>query len=144
MISTGSAIIDAEAAFDRANRVRRRAALGSALRRRGPGRLRVYDERARTQPSVALREIPLGQIRGTVETFRAAMFDCALRPTPTAGRRWQRVWLAEARGAALPPITVVAVGGGYAVRDGHHRVSVAHTRGALTIDAEVEAEVGTL
>jgi hypothetical protein len=125
MLSTGSPIIDAEAAFDRANRARRLEALRRVLRHRGPGRLRVYDERARTQPSFARREIPLGQIRGTVEPFRAAMFDCAFRPIPTARRRWERVWLAEARGAVLPPITVVAVGDGYAVRDGHHRVSVA-------------------
>jgi hypothetical protein len=145
MLSTGSPIIDAEAAFDRANRERLRAALRRSLRRRGPGRLRVYDERARTQPSFApRREIPLGQIRGTVEQFRAAMFDCAFRPTPKARRRWQRVWLAEARGAVLPPITVVDVGDGYAVRDGHHRVSVARARGALTIDAEVEGAVRTL
>ncbi|MDQ6635306.1 MAG: hypothetical protein M3Z10_11190 [Gemmatimonadota bacterium] len=145
MLSTGSPIIDAEAAFDRANRERLRAAVRRALRRGGPGRLRVYDERARTQPRFARRrEIPLGQIRGTVEPFRAAMFDCAFRPTPSARRRWQRVWLAEARGAVLPPITVVAVGDGYAVRDGHHRVSVARARGAQTIDAEVEGAVRTL
>ena len=37
------------------------------------------------------------------------------------------------------PISVVRVRDGYAVRDGHHRVSVARARGALTIDAAVEA-----
>jgi hypothetical protein len=141
MISTGFPMIDAEAAFNRANRARRRAALGRALHRRGPGHLPVYDERARRQPRLVPHEIPLGQIRGTVEPFRATMFDCEFRPTPTARRRWQRVWQAEARGAVLPPITVVAVGDGYAVRDGHHRVSVARARGALTIDAEVEGSV---
>jgi hypothetical protein len=39
----------------------------------------------------------------------------------------------------LPPIAVVRVGDEYAVRDGHHRVSVARARGALTIDATVDA-----
>jgi ParB-like chromosome segregation protein Spo0J len=39
----------------------------------------------------------------------------------------------------LPPILVVRVGGGYALRDGHHRVSVARARGAATIRAVVEA-----
>jgi hypothetical protein len=34
---------------------------------------------------------------------------------------------------------VVPTGDGYAVRDGHHRVSVARARGATTIDAEVLA-----
>jgi ParB-like chromosome segregation protein Spo0J len=38
----------------------------------------------------------------------------------------------------LPPISVVRVGDGYAVRDGHHRVSVARARGAETIDATVD------
>jgi ParB-like chromosome segregation protein Spo0J len=42
----------------------------------------------------------------------------------------------------LPPISVVPVEDGYAVRDGHHRVSVARARGALTIDATVEALYG--
>jgi ParB-like chromosome segregation protein Spo0J len=49
------------------------------------------------------------------------------------------VWLAEHQGAALPPIAVVPVEGGYAVRDGHHRVSVAKARGAVSIDALVDA-----
>jgi len=33
----------------------------------------------------------------------------------------------------------VRVGDAYAVRDGHHRVSVAQARGAVAIDATVEA-----
>jgi ParB-like chromosome segregation protein Spo0J len=49
------------------------------------------------------------------------------------------VWIAEQRGAVLPPISVVPTDGGYAVRDGHHRVSVAKARGATTIDALIEA-----
>jgi hypothetical protein len=48
------------------------------------------------------------------------------------------VWLAEERGAVLPPISVVRVGDAYAVRDGHHRVSVARARGAVSIDASVD------
>ena len=39
----------------------------------------------------------------------------------------------------LPPISVIEVGDGYAVRDGHHRVSVAVARGAVSIDANVDA-----
>jgi hypothetical protein len=37
-----------------------------------------------------------------------------------------------------PPISVVQAGDAYAVRDGHHRVSVAVARGAVTIDAAIE------
>jgi hypothetical protein len=33
------------------------------------------------------------------------------------------------------------VDGGYAVRDGHHRVSVARARGALTIDATMDSRL---
>ena len=48
------------------------------------------------------------------------------------------MWVGEHTGAGLPPIDVVQVGdGGYAIRDGHHRVSVARARGAVTIDAVV-------
>jgi hypothetical protein len=47
--------------------------------------------------------------------------------------------MAEHRGTVLPPISVVQVGDAYAVRDGQHRVSVAKARGALTINAIVDA-----
>jgi ParB-like chromosome segregation protein Spo0J len=45
--------------------------------------------------------------------------------------------MAEQRGAVLPPMSVAAVGDAYAIRDGHHRVSVARARGAVTITAVV-------
>ena len=66
------------------------------------------------------------------------MFDRAFRPAAAARDRWQRVWLAERRGAVLPPVSLVRVGDRYVVRDGHHRVSVARARGALTIDATLD------
>jgi hypothetical protein len=85
----------------------------------------------------AIREIPLERIRGTLEPSKAQLFDGCFRPAARARERWQRLWLAEHRGRALPPIAVVAVGDAYAVSDGHHRVSVALARGAVTIDATV-------
>jgi hypothetical protein len=105
-------------------------------------RLAVYDERRvdrRAPGGRRIREIPLREISGTVEPTRAQLFDSAFRPSTRARARWQRLWLAEHRGAVLPPISVVPVDDGYAVRDGHHRVSVARARGALTIDAAVES-----
>jgi hypothetical protein len=142
MLMTGSASMDAERAFARAARARRRAALTRRLRGEPAdgGRLAVYDERElRSRPDVegGIREIPLGAITATLEPSRASLFDRWFRPTPAARGRWQRVWLAEHRGAVLPPIAVVRVGDAYAVRDGHHRVSVARARGACTIDAMV-------
>jgi hypothetical protein len=145
MLMTGSGLIDAERAFTRAARARRLASLARLLRRepRSQGRLAVYDERAsasmRAVGGRRIREIPLAAIRATLEPSRAGMFDGFFRPAAAARARWERVWLAEHRGAVLPPISVVQVGDGYAVRDGHHRVSVARARGALTIDATVEA-----
>ena len=86
-----------------------------------------------------LLEIPVEAISGTLEPSRAKLFDGCFRPAAAARSRWQRVWLAEHRGAVLPPISVVQLGDSFAVRDGHHRVSVARARGALTIDAIVES-----
>ena len=139
---TGSHPIDAERAFARARRTRRRAALARLLRREPAecGRLAVYDER-RLRRSAAhphgIREIPLAEIDGTLEPSKAAQVDRSVRPAAGASTRWQRVWLAEQRGAVLPPICVVAIGDAYAIRDGHHRVSVARARGARSISAIV-------
>jgi hypothetical protein len=140
MLLTGSGFIDAERAFDRAARGRRVSALLRRLRGRPAPRLEVFDERCVQPPRAGLgvREIPLDAIRATLEPSRATQFDSGFRPAGTVRARWQRLWLAEQRGATLPPISVVPVGDAYALRDGHHRVSVARARGALTIDARVD------
>lgn len=144
MLLTGSNLVDADRAFARMLRARRRAALARRLRRGSTdhGDLPVYDERrlrgASATASRGIREIPLSAIRGTLEPSRARLFDRCFRPAAAARGRWQRLWLAEHRGAVLPPISVVPVGDAYAVRDGHHRVSVALARGAATIDATVD------
>jgi hypothetical protein len=140
MLPTGSSRIDAQLAFARLARARRRASIVSRLRRRSAcTRLRVYESRAAATTAGGIREIPLAAISGTLEPSRAAQFDSDFRPAPIARARWERVWLAEHRGTVLPPITVTPVKDGFAVRDGHHRVSVARARGALTIDAVVDA-----
>jgi hypothetical protein len=128
----------AERAFGRALRARRRASLTRRVLRRclACAQLAVRDQR-RPVASASVREIPLSSITGTLEPNRAAEFDAAFRPVDSARRRWTAVWLAEQRGVALPPISVTAVCDGYAIRDGHHRVSVAHTRGAVTISARI-------
>jgi len=140
MLMTGSGRIDAQRAFTRLARARRRASIVSRLRRcTACSRLRVYDgAAARASAAGGIREIPLDAISGTLEPSRATQFDSDFRPAPLARARWERVWLAEQRGAVLPPISVAPVGDGFAVRDGHHRVSVARARGALTIDAIID------
>ena len=143
MFRTGSGFMDAEYAFTRARRASRRSALARTLRlghtdRRLP--VHCSSRRPRVAGAGGLREIPLTAISGTLEPTRASQFDGAFRPVAkSARRRWERIWLAEDRGAILPPISVVGVGDGtFAIVDGHHRVSVAHARGAVAIDATVQ------
>jgi hypothetical protein len=137
--------IEAEKAFSSASRARRRATLTRRLRGRAAacGRLAVHDETALgAAPGAAglgRREIPLEAIKATLEPNRAEHFDRDFRPAAPVRSRWQSVWMAEHRGTLLPPIAVVRIGDGYALRDGHHRVSVARARGAVTIDAIVSA-----
>jgi hypothetical protein len=130
--------LEADKAFRRA----RRASLTARLRRAPRhGGLTVFDETPRTgsRSSSGVRELPIDAIKGTTEPNRAAQFDQDFRPSKLARRRWQSVWLAFHRGATLPPISVVQVGDAYAIRDGHHRVSVAKALGAPSIRAIVAA-----
>jgi hypothetical protein len=141
MSLNGWDVAEAERAFGKAIRARRRAALMRWLRRRCVARTRLAIHHARcTTRNRALsvvREIPLDAITASLEPNRAAQFDHEFRPSPVTRCRWLRVWQAEQRGAGLPPISVVAIGDGYAIRDGHHRVSVARARGARSIAAAV-------
>jgi hypothetical protein len=141
LMSTWSQM-EAERAFKRAARSRRRAAIVSRMRRgaRLCG-LAVFDESRRSGvPSRrGVHEIPLDAIKGTTEPNRAAQFDHEFRPSALTRCRWLSVWLANHRGTTLPPISVVQVGDAYAIRDGHHRVSVAKALGAVSIRAIVAA-----
>ena len=140
MPATTFSQMEADRAFAAVERAARRSALSCRLRRRrgGCGALRVL-EPVRSGSTPGRAEVPLDAIRGTLEPHRSAQFDHAFRPSHSARSRWQRVWLAEERGAVLPPVSLTRVRDGYAVRDGHHRVSVARARGALMIDAVVDA-----
>jgi hypothetical protein len=133
--------LEAEKAFAQASRARRRAALVARLRRARLCGLTVFDEtrRSGSRSTRGVREIPLDAIKGTTEPNRAAQFDQHFRPSKLIRRRWQRVWLAFHRGATLPPISVVQFGDAYAIRDGHHRVSVAKALGSPSIQAVVAA-----
>jgi ParB-like nuclease domain len=142
MLMTGSGPMDAERAFRRAARGRRWTAMMRRLRGERGADLPVFDSSdvpsALTQASRGIREIPLDAISGTLEPGKASLFDPGFRPAAGVRARWERLWLAEHRGAVLPPISVVPSGDGYAVLDGHHRVSVAKARGAATIDARID------
>jgi hypothetical protein len=47
--------------------------------------------------------------------------------------------VARLNGQAMPAVELIKVGGVYAVRDGHHRISVAQALGEEFIDAQVTA-----
>jgi hypothetical protein len=132
--------LEADRAFTTAYRARQRAAFSARLRRLGRTvcGLPVYDEFTdRRRGSRGVVEIPLDAIAGTTEPNRAAQFDQHFRPTAQTRSRWLRVAMAFHSGVSLPPITVVQVGERYAIRDGHHRVSVAKALGSSTIPAIV-------
>jgi hypothetical protein len=127
-------------------RVRRRQVLARLAQRlrRGPDDVNLilpFSEVAAAlgiegERALGLKTIKLSTVVGTVDSHRD--FDRRFRPTSTRVReRWEKLALAQRRGASIPPIDVYRVGELHFVRDGHHRVSVALATGQTTIDAYV-------
>ncbi|MEA2418349.1 MAG: hypothetical protein QOE60_555 [Thermoleophilaceae bacterium] len=142
-METGNLLIDAQTAFARQRR-RRRWGRASAWLRRAPetSRLCALAEALGALPPssrrrAGLEAISLESIVGTAEPAKARVFDNCFRVPESSRRRWERLWIASRRGAALPPIAVFRLDGEHFVDDGHHRVSVAHALGMVSIDAEV-------
>jgi hypothetical protein len=83
-----------------------------------------------------LQTVALERIRGS--EGRLADFDADFNPLrPSTAQRWISVAAERAVGHTLPPVELIQVGDLYYVRDGHHRVSVAHVRGERFIEAQV-------
>ena len=81
------------------------------------------------------QEVSLAQVTGSVG--RCADFDRNFHPLKSHLRdRWVRVYLLSQQ-AGWAPVRVYKVGEHYFVEDGHHRVSVAHSLGMRSIQAEV-------
>jgi hypothetical protein len=126
-------------------RARRRAFLRKigAFLRRDPGsnRLLSFDEvrsalGAVQQVYLGMRTVPVAKIVGSVGRHRD--FDRAFLPSKgDLGTRWKRIDQMMQRAEELPPISLYKIGDAYFVRDGNHRVSVAHQLGVEMIDAEV-------
>jgi hypothetical protein len=115
-----------------------RAARG---RRRGPD-LELVDDAAAPLAAARRRDlgvqlIPIDSITGTTEESKARLFDRRFRPDRSCAARWKSLWMAEARGLDLPPISVYRIGDRHVLRDGHHRVSVARDHGRTEIEADV-------
>jgi hypothetical protein len=143
-METGNLMIDAQTAFARERRRRRRGEIARWLMRRPRQacRLESLEQRlGRIPPAtgrrLGLQTVPLTSIVGTAEEAKRRSFDRCFRPTATSRHRWERLWMAGRRGAALPPISVFLLGEDHFVIDGHHRLSVAQSLGMAAIDAEV-------
>ena len=109
MFKTGGALIDAEI---RLHPSPPRCTPAPPAPRPGPA-ARVHDVASRPHAARGVREIPLDEIRGTLEPSRANQFDGCFAPVrASARRRWERVWIAEEKGVMLPPISVVRSGTG--------------------------------
>jgi hypothetical protein len=143
MADTGFPRADVENDFLRARRRQLLAAMAYRLRGgRGAGnRLVPLDDVVgplgwRGQRQLGLQTIHLNTIVGTAGPRRD--FDRRFRPTSARVRsRWERLALAQRRGAAMPPIEVYRVGKLHFVADGHHRVSIAAATRQCLIDAYV-------
>ncbi len=139
---TGLPSADAQFDFSRARRRRALARLSARLRRADDvNHILPFEEvvqalgRVGERP-LGLQVIPLDSIIGTVD--RSREFDRDFRPTsPRVRERWQRINLAQRKGEAMPPIDVYRIGELHFVKDGHHRVSVAHALGHRDIEAYV-------
>jgi hypothetical protein len=149
---TGFPTADAQDDFSRARRSQLIAELGRRLRREPDDVALIlpFDEVIEAlgllgETQLGLETIPLDSVVGTVDRTRD--FDRGFRPTPPRVRgRWQRIAAAQRRGESFPPISVYRIGDLHFVRDGHHRVSVAKSRGREDIDAyvtEVRTRIGT-
>jgi hypothetical protein len=117
------------------------ARIARTRRRRTP-QLDLVDDGAAPFATAPRRElgvqlIPLDSITGTTEASKARLFDRAFRPDRSCQARWKSLWMAQARGLDLPPVSVYRIGDRHVVRDGHHRVSVAKDHGRGEIEADV-------
>ena len=82
--------------------------------------------------------MPLASIIGS--EGRRQDFDASFNPRQSATlERWLSVYSAIYQGIGLPPVSLIEIRGAYFVRDGHHRISVAHKLGKIDVDAEVTA-----
>jgi hypothetical protein len=138
----GRTWLEADDRFRRLVAERRRVRRLRRLRGLAPERLDVFNDldgwasRVERRP-LGVHPIQIESVTGTVEQSKAETFDRAFRPVASTSARWKAIWMAQARGVALPPVEVYRLGSQHIVRDGHHRISAARDHGYSTIDAEI-------
>jgi len=104
-------------------------------------KLLPYDEvRARLpmrgQHYIGLQQVPIDKIVGSMGRYND--FDRVFLPTQARTKdRWISIDKAHYSDIHLPPVELYKIGDIYFVKDGNHRVSVAHGRGQMDIDAYV-------
>jgi hypothetical protein len=83
--------------------------------------------------------VPVRSVVGTMA--RADDFDRLFRPlNPDVRRRRRRLARSpDQANVRLSPLSLIRVGDLYFVDDGHHRISIAHARGQIAVDAHVRA-----
>jgi hypothetical protein len=88
------------------------------------------------QRYLGLQEVALENIIGSLGRYRD--FDRAFLPKGKWIKdRWVNIDLAHYKDITLPPVDLYKMGDIYFVKDGNHRISVAHEKGQSFIDAVV-------
>jgi hypothetical protein len=83
-----------------------------------------------------IQAVSLDRICGTLG--RSRDFDNRFHPLNDRIRdRWVNIAVARHQNLVLEPVELIQVGDNYFVKDGHHRISVAHALGETVMDAEV-------
>ena len=95
-------------------------------------------QRVSGQRSLGSKVVRIADIRASED--RSGDFDRSFNPLETHTKsRWLSIATARLNGQAMPAVDLIKVGDAYAVRDGHHRISVARALGEDYIDAHVTA-----
>jgi hypothetical protein len=101
-----------------------------------PDMLEVLPYTVKNGHYLGICTVALDQIHGSES--RSIDFDYDFHPLHGRIRnRWVSVALARQNGVVLAPVELIHVGSNYFVRDGHHRISVAHAIGESFIEADV-------
>ena len=91
----------------------------------------VYNQRHQGSKLVRIADIQASE-------NRSGDFDRSFNPLETHTKsRWLSIAVARLNSQAMPAVELIKVGEVYAVRDGHHRISVARALGEDYIDAHV-------
>ncbi len=91
----------------------------------------VYNQRHQGSKLVRIADIQASE-------NRSGDFDRNFNPLETHTKsRWLSIAVARLNSQAMPAVELIKVGEVYAVRDGHHRISVARALGEDYIDAHV-------